>query len=487
MIPLIDLSHLRRYDLALEEGGRVVDVIDEVGFRVASFVRSTMGPVYGKRILVLMGKGNNGADALAAARYLRQFGASVEEARFNWSDAPYSGTDYDLIIDGVFGTGISRGLQGKVIEASGAKIVSIDIPSGVDLDRVVQDENCVNADVTLIIGALKVGQLNRGTVELMGEAYLWCFDDLNEAKGDQGLFEVSDIVFRGESLSEHKWKRAVHVVAGSQTTIGASLLAGEAALHSGAGLVRVSGNFERPDLLQAAHPGLLVGDEKSFERDISTLSRYGAVVIGPGLGELSGQLLEQVLVNFAGPLVIDADAISAISQSDLLKELLKKYKYPVLLTPHDGEVTRLFTSVGLDLSDASFKSFVSDFGVDLLHKGFPTRIFTSDRRIVYVTSNSSNLSVAGSGDVLSGMIGAFIARNGYSVETVASATYIHGLSGGRSVTNPISMIDSVAGLIEAIPKFRTNAVKLSGGFRPIVSRGPLTSVTDSKLQWSYRW
>ena len=273
MIPLVDLSEVQIYDRSLAQSGRVELVIEEVGFRVASFIRSTFGPIYGKRILAVIGRGNNGADAKAAAKYLRRFGAVVEEVRFSWDDAPISGEGYDLLVDGIFGTGISRPLQGKLIDAHEAKVVSIDLPSGVNLLIEDQEENCVRADVTLIIGALKLGQLGQAVIEKMGEAYLWHFDDLDSSHGNNLLFEASDIVFRREVMDEHKWKRAMHVVGGSKATLGAALLAGVAGFMAGAGLVRVSGNFERPDVLQAAYPELIVGDEAAFERDIGSFKQ----------------------------------------------------------------------------------------------------------------------------------------------------------------------------------------------------------------------
>ena len=487
MIPLVGLTDVQSYDRALTKSDRVSQVIDDVGFRVASFIRSTLGPIYAKRILAIVGKGNNGADATAAARYLRQFGGVVDEVLFNWDDAPYSGEGYDLIIDGAFGTGISRPLQCKIIEALGAKVVSIDLPSGVDIQRLDQDERSVKADITLVIGSIKEGQLSRGVIERMGETYLWRFDDLGSPNAKSLLFEPFDLHFRDEALDEHKWNRAVHVVAGSKTTIGAGVLAGVASIRAGAGLVRVSGDFDRPDLIQASHPDLIVGDEESFERDLSNIDRYRVVVVGPGLGDRSEHLLELILKNYGGPLVIDADGINGVGRSKVLQSLLKGYGHPVLLTPHSGEASRLFGAMGLDLSETSIGIFAADFGVDLLLKGFPTRIFSRDNQTIYVTSNRPNLSVAGSGDVLSGVVGAFIARNGYSIETVASATYIHGLSGGRGLTNPLSMIDSLPHLIDSIPNMRSKRLKLPGYFRPIVSNGPFVGEEDSILSWRHKW
>ncbi len=462
-------------------------MIEEVGFRVASFIRSTFGPIYGKRILAVIGRGNNGADAKAAAKYLRRFGAVVEEVRFSWDDAPISGEGYDLLVDGIFGTGISRPLQGKLIDAHEAKVVSIDLPSGVNLLIEDQEENCVRADVTLIIGALKLGQLGQAVIEKMGEAYLWHFDDLDSSHGNNLLFEASDIVFRREVMDEHKWKRAMHVVGGSKATLGAALLAGVAGFMAGAGLVRVSGNFERPDVLQAAYPELIVGDEAAFERDLATINRFKALVVGPGLGDRSENLLKAVLRSYSGPIVIDADGINAISTSKDLQVQVKSYEGPILLTPHGGEVSRLFGGLDLEVNEESIRSFVEDFGVDLLLKGFPTRIYSSDGRTIFVAANRSNLSVAGSGDVLSGILGSFIARDGYSLDAVASATYIHGLTGGRGVTNPISMIDALPKLVDSIPSLSSRRVTLPGNFKPIVYRGPLVEMKDSALSWRLPW
>lgn len=487
MIPIVAISEVRAYDRALAASGKVALVIDEVGFRVASFMRSTLGPIYGLKILVLVGKGNNGADASATARYLRQFGARVDEVNFNWSDAPYSGVGYDLIVDGIFGTGISRPLQGTLIKSGSAKVISIDLPSGVNLANADQDEYCVRADLTLIIGALKEGQLSGGAIECMGEAYLWQFDEFDDIECRSYVFNSTDIVFRKDCLDEHKWKRSLHVVGGSKTTLGAAVLAGSAALKSGAGLVMVSGDFERPDLIQAAHPELIVGDEASFERDLQSIGRFGCLVVGPGLGDRSERLLDLILNNYGGPVVVDADGINAVANSKVLQATLRKYAGPVLLTPHSGELYRLFAGLGLEPSYGAIVKFTEEFGVDLLLKGFPTRIFSSDGRTLYVTSNRSNLSVAGSGDVLSGIIGSFVTRNGYSLETVASATYIHGLSGGRGVTNPISMIDALSPLVDMVQDLSRNRVFLPGNFIPIVSRGPLLGARDSSLVWRLPW
>ncbi len=487
MIPIVAISKVREYDTALAASGKVAFVIDEVGFRVASFIRSTLGPIYGLKILVLIGKGNNGADAAATARNLRQFGARVDEVNFSWSDAPYSGVGYDLIVDGIFGTGISRPLQGSLIESGIAKVISIDLPSGVNLAKLDQDGYCVRADVTLVIGALKEGQLSGGVIDCMGEAYLWQFDDFDDLACRSFVFDSTDIVFRKDALDEHKWKRSLHVVGGSKTTLGAAVLAGSAALRSGAGLVRVSGNFERPELIQAAHPELIVGDEATFERDIESIDRFGCVVVGPGLGDRSERLLDLILNNYSGPVVVDADGINAVASSKSLQVTLRKYAGPILLTPHSGELDRLFVGLGLEISYEAIVKFTEEFGVDLLLKGFPTRIFSSDGRVLYVTSNRSNLSVAGSGDVLSGIIGAFVTRNGYSLETVATATYIHGLSGGRGVTNPISMIDSLSSLVDLSQDRSREKVSLPGNFKPIVSRGPLLGARDSSLVWRLPW
>ncbi len=382
-----------------------VDVlIRRAGAAVASHAITMLGGAYGRRVAVVAGKGNNGADGRAAADRLRRRGAHVTV--FDAADAPQRLPRSDLVIDAAYGTGF-RGTY-TAPDPAGAPVLAVDIPSGVDGLTGEASDTAVQAARTVTFAALKPGLvLVPGRVRA-GQVVVADIG-LNVSEAPAHLVEPADARawLPAIEVDTHKWRRAVWVVAGSPGMTGAATLACRGAQRAGAGYVRLSTpgagpSEERPvEVVATALPSNGWADEVRAEH-----SRFRAMVVGPGLGTADGVALEvrRLLAGASIPTVVDGDGLTALG-----KDPANHITAQTVLTPHDGEYERLAGRVpGADrLSDA--RSLATATGAVVLLKGPTTVVAEPGGSVLVTTAPDARLATAGTGDVLSGVIAALCA------------------------------------------------------------------------------
>jgi ADP-dependent NAD(P)H-hydrate dehydratase / NAD(P)H-hydrate epimerase len=417
--------------------------------------------VYGTRVTLLVGAGNNGGDALYAGAALARRGARVtalllDRARAHPGglaallgnggrarDADPAAVAADLVVDGILGIGGSGGLRrpaAALAEAADACLtVAVDLPSGVAADTGAVDGDAVRADVTVTFGLLKPGLVLGRGAELAGQVRLVDIG-LSPAVDDAALrvLEASDVqaVLPVPSAADDKYTRGVvGVVAGSQLYGGAGVLCTGAAIHGGAGMVRYAGSA--PDAIRARFPEVVVQSGAAPEE-----LRVQAWVIGPGIGtdDAAGQLLRSALATDF-PVIIDADGLTVLAAAP---ELVRRRSAPTVLTPHDREFARLFGEVGSDRLAAARRA-ASSIGATVLLKGNATVVAAPDGAAFANPTGTPWLATAGSGDVLSGLLGSLLAAGLPAPMAAASAAYLHGVAGQRAAAaGPASALDVLA-------------------------------------------
>lgn len=422
--------------------------------------------VYGARVVLLVGSGDNGGDALFAGARLARRGARVSALLLDPERAHADGlvafdraggraVDADaallagaeLVVDGILGIGGRGGLRGRAAElaeaAADLPTVAVDIASGVDADTGEVSGAAVHADVTVTFGALKAGTVVGAGVERCGELRLVDIGlDLPAAR--TRLLEASDVraVLPSPDASDDKYSRGVvGIAAGSEQYAGAGVLATGSAVHGGAGMVRYVGLA--PDPVRSRYPEVVVHPD-SRPHDV----RVQAWVVGPGLGtdDTAMELLADVL-RADVPVIADADAITLIARTP---GLIRGRSAPTVLTPHDREFVRVAGDLGPDRVAAARRA-AADLGATVLLKGNSTVVASPDGSAYVNATGTPWLATAGSGDVLSGLIGSLLATGLPAPLAAAAGAYVHGVAGQRAATaGPPSSSDVLAELRAAI-------------------------------------
>lgn len=443
-----------RHEIAEIEQLAAMPLMERAGLAAAQFV-SDCAP---GKVLVLAGPGNNGGDAFVCARLLKSrwmhvdlvFAGKAEKlpedaalAHHAWIASGGTCLDdlpegkWDLVVDGLFGTGLKRPLEGdcvRLIERINAldiPVLAIDMPSGVDSDTGFVLGRAIRASHTLTFIGLKPGLLTSdgldhcGTVHLdrLGLAPL----DLVKPRGWVSGREVLSIIGKRPRNSHKGTFGNVAVIGGSKGMVGAGLLAARAALKLGSGKVFLGTDALEIDLLQ---PEIMV-------RNASELITMGAnaIVIGPGLGrsEDAKQLVEAALESECA-LVIDADALNLIAEHAAMQQKLAARKAFSVLTPHPLEAARLLNE---DVSEIvshrieSAKRLCLKYKCPALLKGAGSIMALPDESWVINRSGNAGLAQAGTGDVLSGMIAAFLAQGLDASNAMLCAVHLHGAAAER--------------------------------------------------------
>jgi len=432
MRPVLTAGEYRRVDKA--HVGDLIVAMDRAGHAVA-LAAARAGAGYGSRVVVLTGPGNNGGDGYVAARYLKSRGAHVQiqflapastreardaahkarAARVGLSElgAP---VEADVVVDALFGGGARRGLPNEILAwmDTAAPVVAVDYPTGLDPDTGEVGERAFRAIETVTFSTIKTGHIRGEGPEHCGRVTV---ADIGISGGEPSMLiaEESDAPRPQRLRTAHKWSAgAVLILGGSTGLVGASVLAGRAALGFGAGAVYVAS--PRVDMVQQMAPELPVLD---FDQATEWLSRFDVVVAGPGLADADAPAARSIL-DKAERIVLDAGALTPASL-----EAAKTGGAEVVITPHDAEFIRV---AGVGAGTYSVRSFAQRAGVVVLQKGNPTTI--SDGGLpVLVTSGGPELASIGTGDVLAGMLGALWARGLAPTEAAISAAYWHGVAG----------------------------------------------------------
>jgi ADP-dependent NAD(P)H-hydrate dehydratase / NAD(P)H-hydrate epimerase len=453
--PVLSVDEMRAADARATVAEKVL--IARAGQAVAREALGLLGGGgYGRRVVVVAGKGNNGADGRVAARRLAARGAKVEvvEAAGGDGTAPTLGR-CDLVIDAAYGTGFRGSYLAP--DPRGTPVLAVDIPSGVDGDTGWAEEGAVRATATVTFAALKPGlllgsgptQAGRVTVADIGL-------DVGERRAS--LIEDADLAawLPPRSRHAHKWDRAVWVVAGSPGMGGSAALCSRAAQRAGAGMVRVGS----PGVTAADHPaGEAVARTLPATGWVSgvlaDLDRFGSVVVGPGLGRGPhiADAVAELLASSPVPVVVDADGLNALGSGEDLRAIVGAAKAPVVLTPHDGEFARLNGEPPGRDRMGSARALAAATGAVVLLKGSATVVADPDGGVLLVVSGDARLATAGTGDVLAGVIGAFLAAGVAPHQAAALAAHVHGRA---ALLGP--KVGLVAGdVVELLPRV------LSGG------------------------
>lgn len=428
-----------------------------------------------RRFVVVAGPGNNGGDALAVARMLIEQGYKrVEVFLFNVHQRlshdcaeecqklitiegvdftevtreftpPYLGRG-DVVIDGLFGSGLREPLQSgflalaRYINESGAYVVSIDIPSGLagEWNENALRRDMVHANLTLSFQLPKLAFFFEENAPVVGEWKLLDIDLdeklIQDAESEFTLIDERNIRPLIRPRLPFSGKRdygSVLLMAGSMGMMGAAVMAAQAAIRSGCGLVTVHSARCGINVLQTSVPEAMFEPDRNerFISDMRVHHAHQAVAVGPGIGTQDHTIdaLEDLLKNARCPLILDADALNCMARRPSLLTLLPA---KTIITPHIGEFDRLFGTH--DSSEARLKKAIEMaqyYNIIIVLKGHHTAIVRPTGSVFFNQTGNPGMATAGAGDVLTGILASFVAQ-GYAPERAATiGVFIHGLAG----------------------------------------------------------
>ena len=417
--PLYTSAEMRA---AEERYPRYPDSIPELMNRAGGAVAAAVSKHFpGARVVAVCGKGSNGGDGRIAAGLL---GGAVVEAG---EDVP---SDTDVIVDALFGTGFQgeprpeAARQIEQMNAAGAHIVAVDVPSGVDASTGEVAGSAVQADVTITFHGRKVGlvvapgRFHAGAIDVVDIG-------LAAAETDHRLVtqEILGLVPRKTERDNKYSSGSVLVVGGARGMSGAAALAARAAFRADAGYVTIAAPQESLPVLETL---VVEAVKRPLDDVFDAVGRAGALALGPGLGRSpeSKVLVRRLLEETDVAAVVDADALHELEPFER--------KAPTVLTPHSGELGRLIDeeSSWVDAHRLeALRRAAERFGCTVLLKGADTLVGAPGKgALVHGTHTTPALATAGTGDVLTGITAAFLAKQMEPQTAAAAASVAHGLA-----------------------------------------------------------
>ncbi|MGF6181727.1 hydroxyethylthiazole kinase-like uncharacterized protein yjeF [Massilia sp. UYP32] len=479
---LYTVAQLRAIEQAAYAGLAPGILMQRAGKAAADFALELLGDRRDRPVLVLAGPGNNGGDALEAAANLAEAGvdatvlhlpgrrdasaetaAAYERARagsVGWIDMLPPGAEWGLVIDGLFGIGLERPVDGDHrelvvgLETIRCPILALDVPSGLDADTgavIGPDGIAVRATHTITFLADKPGlhtadgrdHAGQVRVDMLGVGV----DVLPRATARLNGLPLFAARFTARRHNTHKGSFGdVAVVGGAHGMAGAPVLSARGALYAGAGRVFVAA-LGAPPGYDSSQPEIMFRAADDFDFPGRTL------VIGPGMGDSANaiRLLAKAL-DSDSPLVIDADALNLIGASPDLQSRLAQRTAPAVLTPHPLEGARLLgmtaAVVQSDRLEAA-REMALRTNATVILKGSGTVIARPDGEVLVNPTGNAGLATAGSGDVLAGICGALLAQGWPGWEAAAAATWVHGAAADALVDEGIGPIGMTAGELPA--------------------------------------
>ena len=457
MIPVLTAEQMRAADTA------ALDIVDDqkvfirrAGYSVAVVAKQMLHGTYGRRVVVIVGKGHNGDDGRVAASWLAQWGAqirfvSAEDAGEVFID-PRSA---DLVIDAAYGIGF-RGTWSPPIVMD-VPVLAVDIPSGLDATMGSIAGGVLVADRTVTFAAVKTGMLFGDGPSVCGEIDVVDVGIDPPADLHTHLVESFDIArwIPVRDRGAHKWHHSVRVVAGSPGMAGAASLVSASAMRAGAGIVHLSWRGETDSVLPPTEVVGHVLPREQWAKYLATdIHRFSCLVMGPGLGRGDdvGVEVRAVLRECDLPTVVDGDGLVAAVDPNGGHSVFLGRTAPTVLTPHDGEFAMLGGDVNNPDRIAATCELAEKTQCVVVRKG-PTTIVSNPSGDVFLsTSGDERLATAGSGDVLAGVIGACIARGLDPFLAAAAGVHIHGLAGSSCASEGVIARDVVSVLGEIMSK-----------------------------------
>ncbi len=451
-----------------EQGMPVAALMEKVAGRIAAWVMAQFPLERYPHVVVVVGPGHNGGDALVVGRELaaqgykvqvccpasRQKPLTADHLRYvSYLGFPVVATmaelaPYDLLIDGLFGFGLERPLEGDMaavvtaINGAGFPVVSIDLPSGLHTDTGAVLGTAVRATHTLCLGLWKRACLQDGALAYLGQSHLIDFDIPPGAIAAEldplpPVRRATAATVRAKlplprQLDTHKYRVGqLVVVAGSRPYAGAALLSALGARASGVGMLTLAVPESLRLMVVAQLPeALVVGCAETDDGAIAhlpdslDLSRYDAIACGPGLSRQATKPVQAVLQS-PTPLLLDADGLNLLAELGAM-DTLGQRQAPTVLTPHRGEFKRLF-SEQLEQADdngAAAQAAAAQSGAVVLLKGACTAIAHPNGTLWYVPESTPALARGGSGDVLTGLIGGLLAQGKDSPDAAMDAALV---------------------------------------------------------------
>lgn len=445
------------------------ELVDNAGKAIAQFIVENIQDPFNQKFIILVGPGHNGGDAIISHYYLLSYGINSELILFNnnqkegWIFDNYTINNnsikfYDKhieldrdywYVDGIFGIGLQRNIEGIYKEIIDElihcpNIISIDIPSGIYVDSGLMAGSNIHANYTLTMGFPKIGHFFNKGLDSSGELHVLDigFKPLSKSHASIKLIDHEDLCGQYPSYSEnvHKYSRGKLVtISGSKGYTGACILAIQAAMKTGVGIIKAIipeslNNIFESSLIEAISIPIHEHKTGTFTsentNDILDETMWAdAVIFGPGL-EIdadSGDWMMQVLHKLERPLVLDASGFSPLIEN---KIIISELPTETILTPHYAEFSRIFK---LDLKEvienpiSAVKDIIEDLaGRVLILKGATNIIVNSNGDILLINHGSSALATAGTGDVLTGILGTLLAQGIHINEASLLAVYLHG-------------------------------------------------------------
>ncbi|UCD85073.1 MAG: NAD(P)H-hydrate dehydratase [Deltaproteobacteria bacterium] len=462
----------------------------------------------GQGVVIFAGSGNNGGDGFVIARHLINRGVPVKvylltdkgkvkgDAKTNLNILTnmgievYSLTDLDelkaqwavversgVIIDAILGTGLQSEVKGfyreviELINRSGKPVVAVDTPSGLDNDRGRPLGAAIKADLTLTFGLPKLGQVIYPGADYVGKLEIIDIsipqDLINNEGIKNNLLESQDFVgfFPARDSSSHKGDYGhLLVLAGSPGKTGAAAMTSMAAMRVGTGLVTVGvpeslNSVMEVKLTEVMTEPLPESNKgyfglKALPPIKDLLRGKNALALGPGIStteEVKG-FMEEIILTCEVPLVVDADGINCLADR---VELIKKRKAPLILTPHPGEMARLAECSVKEVQEDRVgvsREFAKKLNIYLVLKGARTIVAEPSGAIYINPSGNPGMASGGTGDVLTGMIGGFLAQGSDPVEAAKAGVFFHGLAGDEVVKDKGISGMIASDLIETLPR-----------------------------------
>jgi NAD(P)H-hydrate epimerase len=417
-------------------GVDVAVLIRRAGYAVAQTALQMLGGSYGKHVIVLAGKGNNGEDGRVASDFLRARGVKVSV--FSSSEMPTQLPECDLVIDAVYGTGLRSDF---VAPTTNAPVLAVDIPSGIDTTTGECRGAPLRANETITFGGLKPGIVLQPGRTYAGQITIVSLD-LPVHLGVQVDEKTINVVTRNDveqwvpprAPTTHKWKSGVRAIAGSKTMMGAAQLSCAAAYRAGAGIVHLSSIGDTPEIISPLEVVYRSVSENHWANQcLSDIERFASALIGPGMGR-GDELVEEVFQFVSRcpvPLVIDGDGLQILASSRdgqrrNMANFFAQRTAETVLTPHDGEFSALTGERPSADRIADTRKTAAALQAVVLLKGSTTVVAEPGGNVFCITNGDARLATAGSGDVLTGVIAALLAVGLDAFHAAAAGAFIHG-------------------------------------------------------------